>query len=290
MSLIASFALTLEPLNPGAPLPAETGISTRGLLYHLLTGANPAAAATIHEDNGPRPFTCSSLLGRHRRGDDGRPLLADGPYRLRYTALTSALADVLSEALYRAYALGDPVRIGALEFRLRRVITASDQDYWARATTYDTLLGGEPRALWRLAFRSPTAFKQQFGHLPLPLPHSIFRSALSRWNAFCPAACAIEDDTLARVTEAVFPSALSVRTVSVPLEHGPFVGFVGRADLQAVRPLPEDHVRKLTALTEYLYYCGAGHGTPRGWGQVAVIDSPSASAARQQTAEQEQSE
>lgn len=274
MSLIASFSLTLEPLNPGAPVPDETGISTRGLLYHLLGNVNPAVAAGVHEGDGPRPFTCSSLIGRHRRADDGRALLAASPYRLRYTALNSAVADVLSEALFRAYALGEPVRIGALEFRIRRVITASEQDYWARATTYDALLEIEPRTQWRLAFRSPTAFRQQFGHLPLPLPHSIFRSALTRWNALCPAACAIEDETLARVAETVFPSAVSVRTVSVALEHGHFVGFVGRADLQAVRPLPDQHARRLTALAEYLYYCGAGHGTPRGWGQVAVIDSP----------------
>jgi CRISPR-associated endoribonuclease Cas6 len=273
MSLLASFNVRLEPSTPGLVGAEDTGTQARGLFYDLIGSTDPALSQAVHEANGPKPFTCSALIGRLERDGEGRMLLGSGPYGLRFTTLTQAVTDALSAALYQRYATGEPTSLGPLQFRIRRVVTASEEDYWGRAARYEDLLACPPRSLWRLSFRSPTAFRQQTGHLPLPVPTCVFRSALERWNAFGPASLRLNDDLEARLAEAVFPSFVDVESRKVTRRQGRFVGFCGRVDFEAIRKLPQEQLSALTALAEFLYFSGAGHGTPRGWGQVSVLDS-----------------
>jgi len=273
MSLLASFRVRLEPLGAGEPITEDTGVKARGLAYDLIGEANPDLARRLHDSSGPKPFTSSMLLGRHARGPKGEALLSEGPYHLRYTALNEEVADALSATLYRGQATGGEVRIGSLPFRIRRVITASEEDYWAQARRYQDLAGAAPRNHWRLSFKSPTAFRQSTGHLPLPVPHCVFGSALDRWNAFCPAKLRMDNELRDTIWQTVFPDHLQLRSRRVDLGHGGFVGFVGRADFTPVARLDADDLAKVTALAEFMYFSGTGHGTTRGWGQVAVLDS-----------------
>ena len=299
MDPLSSFSVGLRPLNPGLAVTQDTGVKVRGLFYELLKEADEGLATSIHELNGAKPFTCSALLGpsgRTERGragvhpGGGRPettkitppatsrtrasaLLGDRPYRLRFAALSSETAEALWHALFERQAARRPIALGPLAFRIERLAMASERDYWAQAATYQQLARCPPRDTWRLRFRSPTAFRQRTGHLPLPVPACVFGSALQRWNAYCPEPLRMDEALLETVAEAVFPSHVDIRSVRVPLEHGSFIGFVGRADFTAVQPLPDEVLAQITALAEFLYFAGAGHGTPRGWGQVAVLDS-----------------
>jgi len=271
MGLIASYLLALQPLEPGAIVTGNTGVMARALLYGLLGQADPALWVECHESDGPKPFTCSMLMGRLAKDHAGQLRLGEGPYRLRFTALTEAVADALSTTLYRVYATGTEVTLGSSRFRLRRVITASEEQFWARASTHETLLGTPPSTRWRLCFHSPTTFNQQRGHMPLPVPVSIFRSALATWNAPWSKAPPLRDDLLQFVNESVFLDRVDIRTRPFPLEGTTAAGFIGRADLRAMTELPGDVLTQMNALAEYLYFSGVGHGTPRGCGQVAVL-------------------
>lgn len=237
MSLLASYLITLEPLNPGLPITQDTGVKARGLLYDLLAEGDASLATEIHDSNGLRPFTCTALLGRNDRGPHGEELLGSGAHQLRYTALNGAIAEALWKALERRHADACPLELGPFRFRIRRAVTGKSGDSWGQSSTYARLAQCPPRDTWRLSFRSPTAFRQETGHLPLPVPVRIFGSALDRWNAFCPPDLQMAPDLLQVVSEAVFPAHLEIKTRTVGLEHGRFVGFVGRVDLVAVRTL-----------------------------------------------------
>lgn len=270
MGLLASYLLTLEPLTPGLAVTENTGVKARGLLYDLMSEVDPGLATECHDSEGPKPFTCSMLMGALVKTSERELQLGSGPYRLRYTALSEAVADALSTAFYRLYATATPLALGPLRFRVRRVSTASEEQFWARASTHEALLG-TCRDRWRLRFHTPTVFKQQRGHMPLPVPGAIFRSALASWTAPWSKAPALNGDLLRYVNENVFPSRLEIRTKTVPLESATLTGFVGWVDLRVVNPLPAEVLCQLNALLEYTYYCGVGHGTPRGCGQVALL-------------------
>lgn len=273
MSLLASFHVRMEPIEPGRGLLGDTGIQARGLAYDLFAEADARLAQKLHDADDLKPFTCSRLLGRRERGPHGEDLLAADTYRLRYTALTEEVADAFSQALYRRQATGDAIELGGAPFRVRRVVTASEEDPLARAVRWADLAQVPPRDTWRLSFISPTAFRQHAGHLPLPLPESLFGSCLDRWNAFCPQEMRVEDDFREVVRSAIFPVSVDVRTQRVPLRYGCFVGFTGRADFTAVTKMGARSQGIATALMEFAHFCGAGHGVTRGWGQVAVRDS-----------------
>jgi CRISPR-associated endoribonuclease Cas6 len=140
----------------------------------------------------------------------------------------------------------------------------------ASQSSYRELAASPPQGKWRLEFLSPTAFRQQTGHLPLPLPSCLFRSAFDRWNAFCPEPLRMEESLLPSAEESVFPSQVEIRTRRVRREQGSFVGFTGRVELTMVRPLPPEAASQLTALLRFLTFAGVGHGSTRGWGQVEL--------------------
>jgi CRISPR-associated endoribonuclease Cas6 len=273
MNALNSIVVRLRPLNPGLAVTQDIGVKARGLFYELVKEADGGLAASIHKLDGAKPFTCSALLAPNGRGRSGEAVLQDRPYRLRFTALSSETGEALWHALFERQAVQRPIELGPLAFRIERLAMGSEREYWAQAATYQALAQCPPRDTWRLRFRSPTAFRQRTGHLPLPVPACVFGSALQRWNAYCPEPLRMGGPLVDTVAEAVFPSYVDVRSQRVPLEHGCFVGFTGRADLTAVKRLPEQLLAQITALAEFLYFAGVGHGTPRGWGQVAVLDS-----------------
>lgn len=288
MGVIASYLLRLEPLNPGATVHENLGVKSRGLLYELLGQEAPALATRLHDTDGVKPFTASALLGRLEHTADGQLRVGAGPYQLRYTALNEELIDALSTVLYRVYATATPVQLGDLRFRVRRVITASEETPWGHATTHERLLALPPAVRWRLQFHSPTSFNQQHGHMPLPVPVSVFRSGYGAWTAPWSKAPALAPDLLQQLEATVFPSRLEIKTRSLSLdEKAKAAGFVGRVDFRVVRALPPEILRQANALAHFLYYSGVGHGTPRGCGQVSLVPQPLAGAADEAAAKEE---
>jgi hypothetical protein len=258
---LASFEVPLNP-EDAAAIVVDTGPQVRGWVYALLGASDPALAREVHNAAGPRPFACSGLIGpRGIQPWIGR-LVAGEAYCLRLCALTARVAAALEAALSRALAGDGVIRLGPAALRMARPPTVVQ-------SSYRRLAESPPRSRWRLDFRSPTAFRQRVGHLPLPLPDLIVRSAADRWNAFCPDALRLDAGLLQTAEEALFPSQVDIRSRRVRLEHGAFVGFIGSAEFTPVGSLPVAATAQLGALFAYACYCGLGHGTTRGWGQVA---------------------
>ncbi len=85
MSLI-SLVLTLRP-REARELPPMLGRAAHHALLHAIAQVHPALAEQLHDDNAPRPFTCSSLMGKRVNG----MVSPEMPYTLRYTTLTPAI-------------------------------------------------------------------------------------------------------------------------------------------------------------------------------------------------------
>jgi len=144
--------------------------------------ADPDLGTSLHEGDGPRPYTVSSLLGRFPEGR----LDIGATYTLRLTALRAAWPGHLLAAARKADCWR-PARscsstTGRSVLRPRR---ASGSAALAGTSTYADLAAAHlvpteppPRQI-TLSFTSPTAFKSHERTMPLPLPDLVFGSLLT---------------------------------------------------------------------------------------------------------------
>ncbi len=287
---LLSLPLTLRPLpppDPTAPLPLWWGRAAHRLLLKIVEQYDPALASGLHDDDGPRPFTVSNLIGRFPK----QTLDMEGMYTLRFTALQANLAAILRQA-----AQDGPLAPGAaieLDYHPFQVIepqlAISDQQsatgeqqskinhhpskiltsYADLSAPY--LLGQRPapRHL-RLELASPTAFKSGGKHVPLPLPDLVFGSLLERWNAFAP--IAFPPETRRYAAECLAITRYDLHTHSLPWKSGGLrVGAVGE-----IRYVTLNYDRYwmsvLATLGELAFYAGVGVSTGMGLGQCRILD------------------
>jgi CRISPR-associated endoribonuclease Cas6 len=277
---LLSLVLTLRA-GAAAPLPPRLGRAAYAILLDRLAAADPALAARLHGEDGPKPLTSSDLMGAR---DHGR-VTPDLPYTLRYTALTAPVA----AALHAAFAPGDTLTFEGVDFT---VVAADDgarsdapdaanhdpHSVWAGQDAYDALAarfltpgGGSPDRVWALRFAAPTAFKSQGLTLPLPEPALVFGSLVTRWNAFAPVA--LPADGLRRFAEAcVVVSRFSLRSApgwdrTYGGRRSVRIGAIGKVTYRA---LNRDRywLAALGLLAAFARYGGVGIVTTMGMGQV----------------------
>jgi len=92
MAQLLSLVLTLKPRD-AVSAPPHLGRAAHAALLRAVDAATPALAAQLHDDNGPKPFTCSSLMGKRAEGR----LDPNMSYTLRYTALTDDLGSRIAD-------------------------------------------------------------------------------------------------------------------------------------------------------------------------------------------------
>lgn len=234
--LLASLVLPLE--TEEKPSPAHL----RGWFYRMLR----AVAPELHDAQTPPPFTL---------GVGGKP----GRYWLRLTFLDEALYAALSPAIYTL--AGKSLRLGQQHVLVKGV---QHQDHpWARLTTYPRLFQGEVLPDFPLYFASPTFFKRQGAHYPLPEPRLVFGSLMERFRAFAPVAP--PDSLRASIARLTFRH-LSIHTRSIEHEVRA-VGFLGRATFH-LPAATEEELRWLGALHRFAFFSGIGAKTSLGFGQA----------------------
>jgi CRISPR-associated endoribonuclease Cas6 len=270
---LLSLVLTLRPLpaaRPAAPI-AWWGRAAHQCLLAVVGQADPDLAAALHDGEGPRPFTVSSLLGPFREGSPDPAYT----YGLRLTALQEAVA----ARLLAASEAGGPLAAGAvleLDRQPFRVEAAVSQGHvWAGVTTYAELAAEwlvaptpAPRQVG-LQFTSPTTFRSQGRHMPVPLPALVFGSLVDRWNAFAPLAFPAEVKRYAEECLAITRYKLETR--SAPLKEGGLrVGAVGQI---AYTTLTYDRywMSILHVLASFALFAGVGAGTTMGLGQCRAM-------------------
>lgn len=243
--------LGLAVVRPGT-LPEWTGSVAMAALLSAFARIDPELAASLHDMDGPKPYTVSPLSGEAEPSD--RPMrlvLSEGSkVWVRVTATGPGLGPF-------HHLLG---RMGSQLVLVDRAVCEVVDVTEQRSFTLRDLQGPADGEVVRVRFRSPTAFKRPDGPLELlPHPIHILSSAERRWRLWVGEPPACEAST-------VWVRAHRVRTVPVRLPRAPLTGFVGSVDLQA----PAEQAQGLWALCRYLEVVGCGIKTSQGMGQVSV--------------------
>jgi len=266
-SSLVSLVFTLTAPQ-AVTLPRHLGRASHALLLRLIGARDPALAAELHEGSGPRPFTCSGLVGGRGQGDS--LLLGAGEEAwLRFTGLNGAVSGHL---LALAQEPPNAVELDGVALRVAGATVDPAEHTWAGRGEYRDLLAvGDGAADGRarrvtLRFASPTTFRSQGVNMPVPLPYLVYGSLLGRWQAYSPVAVSGEFRRYAEEMVALARYRLRTRVVRTKA-GGMQVGFVGEASFVA---LSADRywVAVLRALTGYAFYAGVGALTAQGMGQA----------------------
>ncbi len=270
--MLISIVLTLvSPL--GGTLPAEQGRANYAELLNRLETALPGEGAALHDMPGLKPVTCSGLLGAEGENVTIRP---GEPREVRVTGLTPHASAVLAEALLRRPPRA--WRLGSVTFDVARVTCDARLSPWAGQTTHEalaerTLRRHDARPDLRhaitLAFDSPTAFRGDKTHMPLPLPGLVFGSLADRWNAF--AAMPVDAGTRAAAEELLGVSFFRLHSRVALRKNGAVsIGGVGEVTYTAVTR-EVYWLAVFQMLADYALYSGVGAQIASGMGQARRV-------------------
>jgi CRISPR-associated endoribonuclease Cas6 len=304
---LLSLILTLRPARPVAEVPF-LGRAAHALLLDAIRWADADLAEQLHAGSELRSFTVSDLIGVPRKV--GLQVERTYTLRLTTltTAATEALSKTLTPAPLTLakrserseesgrgdggeggpLSPGSTVELGQIPFRIEAVDAGPNPKSkiqnpkpeihhpWSGATTYEALsapwlLGRltPPRSV-KLHFASPTTFKSEGRHVPVPLPSLVFGSLLERWNAFAPVALPPEVRRFAG--ECLALSAYELRSRGVQVKDGGLrMGGQGWARFTATT-YDRYWLSLIQLLSDFAFYAGVGAQTTMGFGQCRVIE------------------
>lgn len=268
--MLLSLVLTLVS-ETTATLPLAVGRANHAAILARIDQFDPPLAARIHDGNGPKPLTCSSLLGA-RPHQDGLFIRAGQPYSVRITGL----APEVSAALIR-FLLEQPPAEWVLDnqrFQVAETVCDPARHLWTGCTSYEalaaaTLTDERPAPLVTLEFASPTAFKSKEMTMPVPLPGLVFGSLVERWNAFSPVTLSPDARRFGEEMVAISRYRLESRTVEQK-NQGLRIGGVGEVTYRA---LSHDRywLGVMHMLADFALYGGVGLQTATGMGQARRV-------------------
>lgn len=269
--MLTSFVLTLA-CQKNVVLPPYVGRAHHAATLERIGHIDPETAHALHDGQGVKPLVCSSWLRTYDKMEN-ITLKSGETVDVRVTSLSNHLTDELYSVLIK-----EPPDVWCLtnhKFRVATVTCNSALHPWAGSTTL-TDLAAKPILQQKqlkhevtLHFSSPTCFKSQGRHIPLPSPDLVFGSLADRWNALSPLLMAPEMRKFS--VDSIALTNYQARTVSIPMkEQGIVTGFVGRATYRLVEPTA-DSVATLHQLADFAFYSGVGVKTALGLGQCRKL-------------------
>ena len=136
---------------------------------------------------------------------------------------------------------------------------------------YTTLVADEPEPnrYLELEFFTPTAFANNQIQLPLPVPNSMFRSWLEKWNHFAPIYLG-SGELLSYLSNAIRIKRHRIQTSTFQLPKGYLVGFTGKVTLQILFRVDPLLANVANLLVNYASFAGTGMKTRLGMGQTQL--------------------
>lgn len=244
------------------------GRAVHSLWHDHLAQVAPQTGQQLSHQAQTQPFTLSDLMGL-RASPTGEIQVAAGD---RAWFRVATLEDTLSEVLIADWLpklIGQRKNLASIPWAVLAYSTSSAQHPWAGQESYDSIRRrAQEQAAgvdsWQFRFRSPTTFHAgRKTHLPFPLPDSLIKSWLRRWNAFNNIDRQWQWATHWR--QSLVVNGYSLRTISVRYGRQLRIGCTGWYGLRALN-LPPDELAIINALADYAFYCGSGHHTTQGMG------------------------
>jgi len=254
-------------------MPADQGRAVHAWFLEQVQRHDPALSQAIHDEHGPKPFTCSSLNGQRSRGQrSDLALTPDATAWLRITTLIEPLSALLLNSVLPN--LPETVTLGDVTLWVTGKFTGDDEHPWAGQSSYADLLQRHTLSTERpdrrisLRFASPTTFRRDKSHLPVPLPDLIVQGWLARWNAY--SGVSLPDEVYRYALECLAMSRYNLHTEVVRFGQATLIGCTGTCSYYALNADPY-WLRLIHALAAYSFFCGTGHKTTQGLGQTRVV-------------------
>lgn len=277
--MLLSVLLNLTPTEP-TTLEGFYGRQAQAWFLNLIAQNDSKLAGQLHQHNGPRPYTISSLILPKigRRDKNGRVHLIPGnECQLRITTLSDSLSDVLLSKIIPR--LPQNLRLKWSHFKELRL---AEQNQWDGETSFEELVeygwssSGDSVTL---EFASPTAFRSGQIDLPLPTPDQVWRSLWWRWNTFAPEELHVDPLWPEFASKCLVISDFRLRSMKVQFKKGAKGNATGSTGQVTYRLLPQKHCSEfapqrdgadvvLRSLAAYSQYSGVGHHTTIGLGQT----------------------
>lgn len=265
---LTALVLSLTPAEP-TTTPAHLGRASYALLMRLIAAHDAALARQLHDDDGVKPFTCSTLIGGRRISREQRQFQPEKTAWLRFTGLNTAVSAHLQRLAENP---PEKVELDGHIFQVTQATLDAEVHPWAGQTSYETLAAPylladrQPDYRPKLLFASPTTFRSQGKSQPIPLPDWVFGSLADRWNAFSPVQISPELRRFA--AECVVLNHYRLRTKAIPFKENVVqMGCVGQAGYVAVNR-DRYWASMLNLLVEFSFFGGVGYQTTMGLGQA----------------------
>jgi CRISPR-associated endoribonuclease Cas6 len=219
------------------------------ILFTALGHDDRALADRLH-DAPVNPFTQALLGGRG----------PDDPLRWRITLLDDSLYEPVLGGLHAT----QPTSVQGKPMTLDLTAVRSQHQ------TYDGLRATPVAYRHEFRFHTPTTFKKQYYHAPIPEPHLCWQSWWTRWQACAPARLAINVAVLDIAAAHLVVSRFRLDSRVVRNEQWHFIGAVGQMTFStlAAHKVDTSWWHDVTALAAFSTFCGSGHKTAFGLGQT----------------------
>lgn len=265
------------------PILGPLGRPAQAWFLGQMTRSNPALASRLHDEEGLKPYTVSTLLDERSRPLRAGSWLSPGKLCwLRITTLNEELSEALAKNIIKR--LAQQLTLYKMNFRVNEVVTKHSEHEWAGETTFseiaqDSNLANSNNRV-RIEFASPTAFRNNGIDVCLPAPGQIFRSIWEKWNTFAPEPMEIHDLWPKFANDCIFIDELtainSTRWEFSEGARGSATGFTGTTGfyLPPISKLKKEWQEYangayavIQSLSMFSFYCGVGHHTTIGMGQ-----------------------
>lgn len=273
------------------PILGPLGRPVQAWFLGQLTRSNARLAVRLHDEQGLKPYTVSTLLDAHSRPLRPGSWMEPGENCwIRITTLNDEMSNVLESKVIRR--IPDRLAIHKMNFRVDDVVTRHREHEWAGEISFPEIAQDATIATAgnhvRMEFTSPTAFRSNGLDVCLPAPGQVFRSLWERWNAFAPEAMQVDDLWPLFAQECILVDELTaINTTHWEFSEGTresATGFTGTVGFflpgqRKINKKWHEHWEGantvLQSLAAFSFYSGIGHHTTRGMGQCRLLSAPS---------------
>jgi CRISPR-associated endoribonuclease Cas6 len=272
MTVLYASIIRLHALH-GGQLFQDPGQWANAAFYGIIHQVDPYLAEALHQWNGRKPFTISSLNGLPRSRGQLLSVRAGQECWLRVTILGEQLFQAFIQRFLRGE-LRPKIKIGPIDFEISEVLTTPDSHLWAGYTDASKLAENPPETnRITLQFSSPTGFNLGTGPVGLhyalfPLPALVFGSLASKWRDF------VSPDLEVVYIEDVANEAricqFDLQTQTLHWKGRPQKGFKGNCSYELSDLAPQDRAW-ISTLASFAFYAGVGGKTTQGMGQCRLL-------------------
>jgi CRISPR-associated endoribonuclease Cas6 len=225
----------------------------------------------LHDNQTEKAFTLSSLLNTRaidipETSDRTLTFSDQSTYTFQITALCAPVCQVFKQWLQQWLQQPTPqIKLRGGSFQVLNCHISLP------VTTYDQLWETTATDL-TLTFLTPTSFRKNNNHMPLPIPENLFHSYLRRWNIFAHLEFD-QDEFLDWINTHVVIVRHELRSRKIqPGKQGSVTGFIGTLQLSLTQKAQQEpeYIQLVHSLIKTAPYFGTGHKVTFGLGQTRL--------------------